>query len=174
MKELELHFEEEIEILNASSAKWKSHLNASKGSYSDIRHVQFAGQEQSDGQSMEQGGVANAGPQTPNADNEVPINTKNSQKDPDELKDSLTEVSESLEDPVTDLYKLSETSKDQQNLPSAKNDTLTLNKEKDAEPSITSTKNSVRRAEYEAAVAERKEQEEFERQEQEMELEMET
>ena len=43
--------------------------------------------------------VPNAGPQTPNADNEVPINTKNSQKDPDELKDSLTEVIENMKIP---------------------------------------------------------------------------
>ena len=48
-----------------------------------------------------------------------------------------------------------------------------MNKEKDAEPSITSTKSSVRIAEYEAAVAERKEREEFERQEEQIERELE-
>ena len=64
---------------------------------------------------MEEIGVANADPQTLNAEKEVSSNTKTSQKDPDDLKDSLTEVSGSLEDPVTDLYKPSETSKDQRN-----------------------------------------------------------
>ena len=48
-----------------------------------------------------------------------------------------------------------------------------MNKEKGAEPSITSTKSSVRIAEYEAAVAERKEREEFERQEEQIERELE-
>ena len=122
---------------------------------------------------MEEIGVTNADPQTLNAEKEVSSNTKTSQKDPDDLKDSLTEVSGNLEDLVTDLDKPSESSKDQQNLPSAKDDTLTLNKEKGAEPSITSTKSSVRIAEYEAAVAERKEREEFERQEEQIERELE-
>ena len=122
---------------------------------------------------MEQSVVANADSQTPNADDELSSNTKNSQKAPEELKNSLTEVSGSLEDLITDLEKMSETSQERQNLPSAKDDNISLNERIDAEPSITTSRSSIRRAEHEAAVTKRKEQEEFERQEQEVELELE-
>ena len=86
-----------FEEFTTSIGKWKGHLNAPEESYSDNRHVQFTDTEQSNRQSIEQSGVANADPQTLNADTGVFSNTKNSQKDPDELKDSLTEVSGSLE-----------------------------------------------------------------------------
>ena len=121
---------------------------------------------------MEQGGVANADPETLIADKEVSSNTKTSQKEPDELKDSLTEVSGSLEDLVTVLDKPAEKSQEHHNLHSPKDKNLNKDK-KDVEPSITSTMSSVRRAEYKAAVAELKEQEEFKRQEAEIELELE-
>ena len=159
VKEKELKFEKRFEEFNASTAKWKNYLTVSEESYSDNRHVQFADTEQSDHQLIEQSGVANVDPQILNAESEVSSKNKNSQKDPDDLKDSLTEVSGSLEDPVTDLYKPSETSKDQRNLPSAKYDTLSLKNKIETEPSITSTTPSIRRAEYERAVAERKERE---------------
>ena len=120
VKEMELSFENVFGEFNASTAKWKNHLNASEESYSDNRHVQFTDTEQSNCQSMEQSGVANSDPQILNADMGVSSNTK--KKDPDDLKDSLTEVSGSLEDLVTDLDKLSETSQERQNLLSAKDD----------------------------------------------------
>ena len=86
VKEFELEFERLFEEFNTLTAKWKSHLTVSEGNYSDDRHVQFANSEQSDHQLMEEIGVANADPQTVNAEKEVSSNTKTSQKDPDDLK----------------------------------------------------------------------------------------